>query len=167
MLIHCPPKPVVPTFDRDDHLIEVPLVPLLRRTSSSLNVIEKAPRDIPGGSILLWTERIEIYTVAARDKGGTADIVVVLRSVLVDCTVIVLGEVLAYQPGQLHPSPAPSRIPLINFALAVTACDNVLENLAYVLVSLRGADARHTLHMSAAKTGTLRVFWAINDHHHF
>jgi hypothetical protein len=61
-----------------------------------LNSIEKVPRGILGCGILLRTERLEIYAVAARCIDGTANIVVVLRAVLVDCVVIVLGEVRAY-----------------------------------------------------------------------
>jgi hypothetical protein len=44
---------------------------------------------------LLCTERIEIYTVPARDIGWTSDVIVVLRAVFVDRVVRVLGEVRA------------------------------------------------------------------------
>ena len=65
-----------------------------------MNSIEKVPRGVLGCGILLRTERLEIYAVAARCIDGTANIVVVLRAVLVDCVVIVLGVVRACQQNQ-------------------------------------------------------------------
>ena len=92
------------------------VVPTLRSrldSSSSLNLLEQTLRGLPGNSILLGTERVEIYAVAARCIGGTTDVIVVLRPVLGDRVVSVLGEVCADQPGQIHPSPAAGQIPLI------------------------------------------------------
>ena len=117
------------------------------RSSGLLNLLEQILRGLPGSSILLRTERIEIYTVAARDIGGTADVIVVLRAVLVDRVVRVLGEVRADQPGQMHPSPAPGQITLIMFL-------NEAEH--GVRVPTLGSDGKPVLRVSDATQFTRR-----------
>ena len=93
--------------------LSVPTLPPWLDSSGPLNLLEQTLRGLLGSRILLGADRGEIYAVAARCIGGTADIIVVVRTILVDRVVSVLGQVRADQPGQIHPSPAPSQISLI------------------------------------------------------
>lgn len=55
-------------------MLSVPTLPSWLDSSGPLNLLEQTLRDLPGSSILLGTERGEIYAVAARRIGGTTDI---------------------------------------------------------------------------------------------
>lgn len=63
----------------------------------TLNLLKQILRGKPSHGVLLCTERFEIYPVATCDVGWTANVIVVLRTVLVDRVVRVLGQIRSDQ----------------------------------------------------------------------
>ena len=63
-------------------------------------------RSEPGSGVLRRSKRFKIYPVTTCDVGWTADVIVVVRTVLVDSVVRVPSQIRSDQLREIHPRPA-------------------------------------------------------------
>lgn len=78
------PQPFESACSAPSH-VSVLTLPFRLDSSGPLNLVKQILRGLPGNDILLGNERGEINAVAARRIDGTTDIIVVHRTVLIDC----------------------------------------------------------------------------------
>lgn len=69
----------------------------------------------PSTGILLRTKQLKIYAVATCDIGWTTDVIVVVRTVLVDRVVHVPCQIRSDQLREIHPGPASEKVTMIVF----------------------------------------------------